>query len=427
VNNQNSYAVTETEQLLRHALATSKRMTNLSLALELDVKPPRISEGLRGAWNLNPEQKQRLIEKFGQPRGAAGRYIRAEQFDSFSAFLDQASEIYRKHHLASVLETFRDREFLEKLAETVRKMPADTSLPYPALTAAQVTKTLSAFEQFLLSPEYSRWLQAVRIGYKKLMQENLGVREMQRYFWAAKYYNVELIEQIPIPARDSDLPSDAGLEALAGESGLDFIQLNALDLAVIGAAFLALQDERHYRAAKMKKPISLLPRNLSVDLMDRNEFVVTGDRVWEEEGEFAEPKIGQPFAEESIFRKPNGNSQEVVEPRFDQPALLGTTSQYRKKTSWDLDYWTTYRIELFLKNDCNYCLLIEVGNDRAASIPRGYHHPQWTFVIPKIIGRHVFDHLYELRAWLGLDELPEHLIKTRIAEKGGYIPGAEII
>jgi hypothetical protein len=426
VSNQDSYAVTETEQLLRHALATSKRMTNLSLALELDVKPPRISEGLRGAWNLKPEHKQRLIEKFGQPRGAAGRYIRAEQFDSFSAFLDQASEIYRKHHLASVLETFRDQSFQEKLAETVYRRPSDTAFPYPALTAAQVTKTLVAFEQFLLSPEFSRWLQAVRIGHKKLMQEDLGVREMQSYFWAAKYYNVELIEQIPIPARDCDLPRDAGLEALAGESGLDFVQMNALDLAAIGAAFLAVQDERHHWAAKLKKPLSLLPQNLNVDLMDRNEFVVTGDLVWEEEGEFAKPKIGQPFAEESIFRKSNGNSQEVVEPRFEQPTLLGT-SQYRKKTSWDLDYWTTYRIELFLRNDCNYCLLIEVGNDHAASIPRGHHHPQWTFVIPKIIGRHVFDHLYEVRAWLGLDELPEHLIKTRIAEKGGYIPGAEII
>jgi len=426
VNNQNSYAATETEQLLRHALATSTRMTNLSLALTLDVKPPRISEGLRGGWNLNPEQKQKLIEKFGQPRGAVGRYICAEQFDSFSAFLDQASEISRQHHLSAVLETFRDQNFLEKLAETVYRRPSDTGFPYPALTAAQVTKTLAAFEQFLLSPEFSRWLQAVRIGHKKLMQEDLGVREIQRYFWAAKYYNVELIEQIPIPARDCDLSRDAGLEALAGESGLDFVQLNALDLAAIGAAFLALQDERHYRAAKLKKTLSLLPQNLSVDLMDRNEFVLTGDLVWDEEGEFSEPKIGQPFAEESIFRKSKENHQEVVEPRFEQPALPGTL-QYRKKTNWDLDCWTTYRIELFLKNDCNYCLLIEVGNDQAASIPRGYHHPQWTFVIPKIIGRHVFDHLYEVRAWLGLDELPEHLIKTRIAEKGGYIPSAELI
>lgn len=426
MNNQTSHAATETEQLIRHALATSKRMTNLRLAQELDVKPPRISEGLRGTWNLNPEMRQKLIEKFGQPRGAAGRYIRAEEFGSFSAFLEQASEISRKHHLVSVLGTLRDNNFLEKLAHTVYLRPAGTGLPYPELTAEQEIKALSAFEQLLLSPEFSLWLQAVRIGHEKLMEENLGVREMQSYFWAAKYYNVELIEQIPVPARDCDLPSDAGLEALARESGLDFVQLNALDLAAIGAAFLAFRDERNYRAANMKKPLSLLPRNRSADPMDTKEFVVTGDLVWEEEGEFAEAKLGQPFAEEGIFWKHNHHPQEVVAPRLEQPALLGT-SQYRKKANWDLDYWTTYRVELFLKKDCHYCLLIEVGSDQAPSIPRGHHHPQWTFVIPKIIGQQIFDHLYQVRAWLGLAELPEQSIKTRIAQAGGYIPGAQII
>lgn len=420
-------SASETEQLLRHALASPKRINSQRLALELDVPASRISEGLKGKWHLKPHQKEHLIENYGQPRGVSGQYVFAEVADSISDFLDDEEALSRKRHVDHILNTLSDPAFLHQLARSITPLPTGV-YELPTLKPTEVRKTLSRFEEFLLSAEVSGWLGAVKRRYRGFNNERSAPDDIESFFWASTYYDLELIEDLPVPVGSPNLPSSKGLEKVATEYGLALgsPNLSALDLAAVGAAFISLQEEQYYRKAGLKKPLSLSNSPKRQDLVERVEFVLTGDLIREEQSEFISAKLGLPFSEESIFKVPGDRPRQVISPTFERPGRLEFPS-FGTRANWDLDYWTTYRVRLFLNRDCNYSLVIELGNDQLSMVPAGFHHPLRSIVIPKISGRHVLDHLNALREWLGLDALPEQTIKEEIAEAGGYVPGARIL
>lgn len=421
------YTATETEQLLRHALDSASRLTKGRLATELGVAPARISEGLSGEWKLGGDKREKLIEKYGQPRGKRGRYVEAETSESISYFLQYEQEISRKRHLETVLSALIEPGFLRKLASHIIKpFPDDFSGIPPVLTSRQASQTLGKTEQFIMSPEFLAWLEAVRIGHKRLCKEEVSAEVFQDYFRASTFYDIDQVAELTFPIGRPEPPSDHGLKDYAEKYDLAFRHINGLDLAAIGAAFLSLQDEKHYRAAGLKKPISLTKPARRKVLVENKEFVLTGDGVWQEQGRFKSPKIGQPYTERGVFRVPLKHPHDILSPTFEQQRNLEIPRSV-KGVNWNLDYWTTYRVELFLNQDCNYALVLELGTDHGPLIANDLHLTERTILIPKISGRHVLEHLNELRDWLGMDELPETSIKESIALAGGYIPGAEIL
>jgi hypothetical protein len=422
---KNSYSATETEQLIKHALDSSKRMTSQRLARYLDVPPSRISEGQHGAWRLNDDLGQRLIDKFGRPRGIPGRYVQAEVSDSISDFIAEEAELSRKRHLQTVVGTLCDAGFLQQLAEKVTPWPAGTYSP-PELTTQKINEVLSCLERFMLGPKFSEWFRALRQRHERLNNEGGSSSDLEAFFWASTYYDIELIEEIPNPVGSPNLPNTNGLRTHAMAEGLALEKINALDLASVGAAFLALRKEKHYRSAGLKKPLSLARPPEHTGCVEVEEFVLTGNLIWTEESQFKTAKRGLPFADEAIFRVPGNQYPKTISPTFE----MYDRQEFRSlkgQPNWDVDCWSTYRVELFLRRDCNYSLVIELGNEQVSRGPGGYHHPLRKVVIPNITGRHILDHLNELRDWLELEELPEQSIKEKIAEAGGYIPGAQIL
>jgi hypothetical protein len=422
-----NFSASETEQLLRHALSSPKRINSQRLALELDVTASRISEGLKGKWHLKPHQKAYLIEKYGQPRGVPGQYVFAEVADSISDFLDDEEALSRKRHVDHILDTLSDRDFLHQLASSITPLPTGV-YELPTLKPSEVRERLSSCEEFLLSAEFAGWLEAVRRRCRAFDSERPTPDDIESFFWASTYYDVELVDDLPVPVGSPELPSSKGLGKKAIEYGLGIgsPNLNALDLAAVGAAFLSLQQPEYYRKAGLDNPLSLSNPPKKRELVERVEFVLTGDLIREEQSLFKSAKLGLPFSEDSIFQVPWNRPQQVISPTFERPGRLAFHS-LNTRSNWDLDYWTTYRVRLFLNRDCNYSLVIELGNDQLSMVPDGFHHPLRSIVIPKISGRHVLDHLNELREWLGLDALPEQTIKEEIAQAGGYVPGARIL
>jgi len=359
-------------------------MTKQRLAHYLDVAPPRISEGLRGAWRLNEDLKQKLIDNFGQPRGIPGRYVQAEVSGSISEFLAEEAELSRKRHLQTVLSTLFDRDFLQRLAESVTPWPEGTYSP-PVLAPRQTTEMLSKLERFLLSPKFAEWFHALRQGHERLNNEKGSSYDLESFFWASTYYDIELIEEISIPVGSPDLPSTNGLREHAKAEGLAFEKINALDLASVGAALLALREEKHYRSAGLNKPVSLTQSSKHRRCVEVEEFVLTGNLIWTEESQFKSAKRGLPFAENAIFRVSGNQFQKTISPTFERDRRLEFPS-LKGQANWDVDCWNTYRVELFLRRDCNYSLVIELGNDQLSSVPNGYHFPLRKVVIPSITG-----------------------------------------
>ncbi|MBQ0834765.1 hypothetical protein [Marinobacter sp.] len=427
MTSQVRYTATETEQLLRHALDSTSRLTKGRLATELGVAPARISEGLSGEWKLGGDKRQKLIEKYGQPRGKQGRYVQAETSESISDFLQYEQEISRKRHLETIMGTLTDPGFRQELAGHIIKPDQEdfSGIP-PVLTSRQASQTLEKVEQFLMSPEFAEWLEAIRIRHQRLCKAKVSAEYFQDYFRASTFYDIDQVAELTFPIGRPEPPSDHGLKDYADRYGLAFQHINGLDLAALGAAFLSLQDEKHYRAAGLKKPISLAKPPRRKALVENKEFVLTGDRVWQEQGRFNSSKIGQPFMEAGVFRVLLKHPHQTLSPTFERQRNLDVPSG-GKGVDWNLDYWTTYQVELFLNQDCNYALVIELGTDHGPFIANDLHLTERTILIPKISGRHVLEHLNELRDWLGMDELPETSIKENIALAGGYIPGAEIL
>ena len=420
-------SASETEQLLRHALASPLRVNSQRLALELDVTASRISEGLKGKWHLKPHQKEYLIEEYGQPRGVPGQYVFAEVADSISDFLDDEEALSRKRHVDHILNTLSDQDFRHQLARTITPLPTGV-YELPTLKPIEVREKLSIFEEFLLSPEFAEWLEAVRKRFGKFDTEGPSPNDIQNFVGASTHYDIEVTDEIPIPEGSPNLPTSNGLakKALAYGVALNSLNLNALDLCAVGAAFLSLQEAQDYQKAGLNRPLSLSHPPKKRALVERVEFVLTGDLIWEEQREFRTAKLGLPFSEEIIFKLPGKRPQKVISPTFERTGRLEFPSP-STLANWDLDYWCTYRVQLFLNRDCNYSLVIELGNDQLSMVPDGFHYPLRSIVIPKISGRHVLDHLNELREWLGLDALPEQTIKEEIAQAGGYVPGARIL
>ncbi|AKV98116.1 hypothetical protein ACP86_19320 [Marinobacter sp. CP1] len=427
MTSQVRYTATETEQLLRHALDSTTRLTKGRLATELGVAPARISEGLSGEWKLGGDKREKLIKRYGQPRGKRGRYVEAETSESISDFLQCEQEISRKRHLETILVALTAPGFLQELAGHIIKPDREdfSGIP-PVLTPRQASQTLEKVEQFLLSPEFTEWLEAIRIGHQRLCREKASAKHLQDYFRASTFYDIDQVAELAFPIGRPEPPSDHGLKDHADKYGLAFQDINGLDLAALGAAFLSLQDEKHYRAAGLKEPISLAKPPRRKAFVENKEFVITGDSVWQEQGRFNSPKIGQPFTEAGVFRIPLKHPHQVLSPTFERQRNLEVPSSV-KGVNWNLDYWTTYRVELFLNQDCNYALVIELGTDHGPFIANDLHLAERTILIPKISGRHVIEHLNDLRDWLGMEELPETSIKENIALAGGYIPGAEIL
>ncbi|KAA1172795.1 hypothetical protein FWJ25_13355 [Marinobacter salinexigens] len=427
MNENFSFPATETEQLLRHALASSTRLNNQGLALTLGVPAPRISEGLKGKWHLKPDHRDKLIEEFGQPRGVPGQYIYAEVANSISDFLDDEPALSRKRHISNILNTLCDQHFLESLAKALTPICRET-YSAPELTPSDARKKISQFEKFLLSPEVAQWFSVVQRRYKELDLKAFRPGDIESFFWASTFYDIDVLDEIPIPVGSPGLLSNKGLEKKAVEYGIRIgsVQLNALDLVAICAAFLTLQEPKHYQNAGLDKPFSLSTPPKKRDLVDRVEFVLTGDLIWEEEKRFNINKIGLPFSEDIIFRYPGDQIQRAISPTFEGPDRLEVPLR-NTRANWGIDFWSTYRVRLFLNRDCNYSLAIELGNDQLPTSSRGHHYPLREIVVPKISGRHVLDHLNELREWLGLEGLPEQAIKEQIAQAGGYVPGARVL
>ncbi|MDO6563861.1 hypothetical protein Q4488_10755 [Amphritea sp. 1_MG-2023] len=434
----------DTKRLLDHAVSASSNMTATKVAKFIDVPPPRISEGRRKEWRLSQHEADTLIAEYGQPRAKPGLFVCAEERDSIKSFIELEPSTSKTRHFRKVSSLYHSSQFRNSVADQIAIIGEDDDalFAHEAFTESgdehlsmnerdTVQKARARKKYFsaefrkekldkllavIKTPKFSKWLIQARLYLDKLRNTYNDPDTIYRMMGSTSYYCISDINKITPDGKNNHLSSDGSLDKLLEEHGLKLSSLLAMSLFLIGVL------EKHFRESDLPTLGSATKIQESTEEM--KDYVITGEKIWSHEGRFTEPKLGLSGIEEIFF--PDIENR----PDWTYPLLLSDnrlkSPDEKDENSLSVDRWTTYEISLFLKDNCDYALLLSLGSyeNRYSEV---IHAPERFIVIPNIAGLQLFKELDEMRKWLTLPELPLNDIKKDIAKHGGYVPGAIII
>ena len=436
----------DTKRLLDHACSASQNTNAAKVADFLNEPASRISEGRSKGWRLKVCDANKLIEKYGQPKGKPGLFVRAEERGSIKSFLEHESSTSKSRHLKRIWSLYHSIQFRNSLADKIM-MVDDQLLPtyevfsedgdellnmddrytvrkaraHKRDTSAEFRKEkLDKLCAMMKTPEFSQWLSAARLYLDKLRGAYDDSEKIYFMMGEAGYYCINEINSITLDGDNNHLSSEGSLHKLLEAYGLKRTSSFEMSLFLFGTLEQYL---REFEEPSNKK--TLIPQ-ADESLMELREYVITGEKIWSQQGKFTIPKLGV-AAIAGIFFPDDKNRPDWTYPLLQDNFRLKLPYE-KEETSLSVDRWTTYEISLFLKDNCDYALMLSLGNyENVGTYMDVMHDPARWIVIPDISGLQLFDELDEMREWLNLPELPLDEMKTDIAKYGGYVPGAVVI
>lgn len=437
----------DTKRLLDHAVSASSNMTAAKVAEFIQVPPPRISEGRRKEWRLSRHEADTLIAKYGQPRAKPGLFVSAEERDSIKSFIELEPSTSKARHLRRVSSLYHSSQFLNAVVDKIAIIGEDDKAlttyeefseegdelldwdeQREARRARARKKHFSAefrkqkLDKLLTAmgtPEFSKWLIEARLYLDKLRGQFENPEEIHSRMGRTGYYCINEIQSLTPNGDNGHLSSEGSLHKLLEEYGLKpSLYFNEMDLFLFGTL------DQYFRNLEVSISNKSLISEAESTLMEIKDYVITGEKIWSHEGRFTDPKIGEVGIKKIFF--PDIKNR----PDWTYPLLLSNnrlkSPAEQDENSLSTDRWTTYEISLFLKENCDYALLLSLGSyeNRYSDV---IHAPERFIIIPDIPGLQLFKELDEMRKWLTLPELPLNDIKKDIAKHGGYVPGAIVI
>lgn len=431
---RNSISKEETVRLINHALASSVKMTNRRIAELINEPDSRISQGKSGDWSLTQEQAELLIDQFGQPRSHPGEFVRAEMAKSIKDFIDNEASLSELRHWEKLIHTISSPITKTRLFEILgneQKRLSDTRRDLNDNVVSEPEKPdeneiFDGFNEFVASDEFKSWMGSAKNWMKKAYESGFEGEELHQRSKSLLLYNIDVLEELPVErtlANDRDFPFDKPLPTWAEDVGLNLEGFYPVGLMLLGDFYHQLNSHESIEYPGLPESYTFCESLPAFEASELNDYVITGEVVWEHQGHFASPKKGRSVCENIVGDIPEYNL--LFPPVFRRGDCLVPE---KTAQSCQVDCWTTYSVRLYVNENCDYSLLIELGQQKPTTvIPEPYHWAERHIVIPKILGRELFNHLLVLREWLELEALPEIAIKKNIAKAGGFIPGAKVL
>lgn len=429
---RNSISKEETARLINHALASSKKVTNRRIGELINEPDSRVSQGKSGEWSLTREQAELLIDLFGQPRSNSGEFIRGETAKSIEDFINNEANLSKLRHWEKLIRVMSCRQTKTRLFEIISGEQQRLRETYRDLSGEVVSepakpeeaKIFANFNEFLSTNEFKRWMSFAKNWMLKALE---CIPEYEELLWKSKglfFYNIDVLDKLPIPVpNDCNLPFDQSLTTFSQKKGICLEGFNAVGLMLLGDFYHQLNSPKSIEYPGLPESYAFCESLPSFEASEITDYVMTGDVVWEQQGYFSSPKKGRSVCDGIVVEIPEYNS--LLPPVFRRGDSLVPE---KTAQSCQVDCWTTYSVKLYVNENCDYSLLIELGQQKPTTvIPEPYHWAERHIVIPKILGRELFNHLSILREWLELKALPEIEIKKNIAKAGGFIPGAKVL
>lgn len=361
--------------VITHATEKSRfeGLPEKSIADHLGVDPSNIPKYKSGASKLSPSKINALVEKYGPPKLATGRYLITDIYQTVDDFI-KSYDVELIHVFAKELghlwqEFSRHRDLYKVISNQVLyeepKVEANNFWQPESFAAGPLQR--DAIRQWfisqLVSPNFLEWCS---------IYEN----------WVCN--NTDLTNKHKMPSLKKDLPEWS-------ETRLD----EKLDLLCYCFGKLA---ERH------KAPFSDI-NTLFQTATTRNqqELVISGKVIYEFDcipSDMNLPTLIDVFikvgGKEDYWPSNYGN--DVLEPAVQQPVQ-------------------SVQIKLFLNKEMHYRIYIE----------EKVYDKIKTSVIRNVRPDLVVGELNQLSRFYGIAEISEYDLKVALAENGGYIPGVEVL
>jgi hypothetical protein len=365
--------------VINHAIASAKfnNEKQADIAFLLGVDNSNIPKYKSGKQKLSPNNVKILTEHYGMPRQAKGEYIEATLYKSVDEYLNAIDERIKDLYCSALTELFRSPKVMKAIASAVTARPirgTDNSDPF---TRMQFSYQGCEDEEI---PQIISWVNdAIKTdSFKQWYEEMLLFTEQQSA-------NERYIRQSTPPPLDKGewcnaliFPDDTPLFFLLADYYFNFSAKFALP-------FEGTFKSKHYK----KEPVVLTGDEILNLLPNYHPFVRRTSHVF----------LDRNFS--SLREKPRIGG-------IDLSSELGPFKDLSPSEP---------QIFLFMNKDMVYRLyIIEYWKNKKFDI-----------VITDIPQQEIFNVFGKLQETFGFDKQSEFELRTKVAEAGGFIPGARVL
>ena len=365
--------------VINHAIASAKfnNEKQADIAFLLGVDNSNIPKYKSGKQKLSPNNVKILTEHYGIPRQAKGEYIEATLYKTVDEYLSAIDERVDDLYCSALTELFSSPKVLKAIASAVTAKPirgTDNSDPF---TRMQFSFQGCKDEEI---PQIISWVNdAIKTdSFKTWFEEMLTFTKQQSA-------NERYIRQPTPPPLDKGewcnaliFPDDTPLFFLLADYYFNFSAKFALP-------FDGTFKSEHYKT----EPVVLTGDEILTLFPDCNPFVRRTSHV---------------------FLEKNFSSL------IDKPAMGNIDLSSELRPFEDLKP-SEPQIFLFMNKDMVYRLYII----------EHWKNKRFDIVITDIPQQEIFNVFRKLQKTFGFDKKSEFELRTKVAEAGGFIPGARVL
>jgi hypothetical protein len=389
---------------INHAIAYFKSIgkTQKDMAKILGLEESRVSEMKVGSGTISPNLMDKIIEYCGSPKRNPGHYVEVELYDGLDDFFDKFKDVTLNRFHRKLLKLATNEEIYHHLLSLI----GAPNLHY------KIDKKIieSQLNEMFLSEEHldkwKKYSEFIRLNHK-CFDDSKEVKLLRNELFQCQ------LEDKPLwtpGSRDGFMTLDIG--------GVKMGTLDVFKLLFLYYKLIELNAD--FKFGNLTTP------NIQPEV-HIEPVILTGQRILTMKSHSLESaQITSGIYE--LF----GKNKDLFQ-------LSSQNKLGLKPEQYMPDYWSCARCELYLSENMNYYILIQLSHkpimewayedDDSLSENKwfGSIEPDDRVIICNINSLRLYECIEEIRKWFGLpsDSLLE--VKQKIAKAGGYVPGAKVL
>lgn len=379
---------------INHAIANFKGLgkNQKDLAGKLGIEPERLSEMKSGKGTISPNLMEKIVDLCGAPRRNPGRFEYAETYNDLESFFNEFDSVTENRFYRKLLKTLTSEKYISVIINECEL----ENVKHENMHECDINSLkLERINQLIHTPDF------VVICHQ--------------------YHNHLIAPNGSRSFNSGNAPMEQGRLKMAG-----LLINNSYIFHCIYLIWLLTDKFPGFRFGD-KTPFNLNP------IRDLSPVVMTGKRILTIQSDH--------YMELAINKK----AKETFGHSYRYPKLNDNNSPFGKtddkKTGPQPDQWNDLRCEVYLSENMNYHFLIHLSHNNITykdhdnieiDVEHNDREPivktsDRVAVITNVPSLDLFRQIEELRKWYGLPIDNHYEIKQKIAEAGGYVPGAKVL
>lgn len=392
--------IEESKLLMEHAVESCKgnNITQKKLASLIDIEESRISDAKKGKYRLHSTTEKAIIDMFGYPKRASGQYVIAELYNSLDHFIGEYTNSSDIRYINRLHKLFNRKDYQNILLSNIISFADKLKCTEDMERQANLEK----IEKMLSLDTFKAWVKS-----NKSIEIN-------------RYNCIDI---------NNDILIEAGFETL--EKGM-LQDRRLLSIALFRLAIFKYELSPNFSFSRPK-----IPHNI-----DKHQIVLTGSIVYKD-------WLDSKQCDNQLNLVAHIHKNHLIFPEFPTEGTLPPYTEeidQKNKILCKPDCWSKANVKLYLTGKMEYNLWIQLvdqpfdmelltalrEDEEEAGLEIGAMDEEISIntrniVISNLNRGSIFNELERLRKWLGLPADFNEEVKRKVAQQGGYIPGARVL